>query len=215
MITKLVRAAGPATLLLAAAPAAAADDGLEFWLNPSVSTKLDARTSMELETAHRFRSDSAGGDTHYARLWVGRTIGEGVKLSVGAERRAQGSARETRLLQQATYDIGPIGLRTRLEQRFLSDDPRTAWRLRQRVGTDIPLSEGPWSLAANAEGFFTLRPAERGGQTGLTAVRTFVGFEREIGQVELSLGYLRQQTIREGARDRVGHAPFVGVEFSF
>jgi hypothetical protein len=29
MITKLVRAAGPATLLLAAAPAAAADEGLD------------------------------------------------------------------------------------------------------------------------------------------------------------------------------------------
>jgi hypothetical protein len=215
MTIKLARLAGPAMLLLASAPAAAADDGLEFWLNPSVSTKLDARTSVELESAHRFRSDAAGGDTHYARLWLGRQVAAGVKLSLGAERRHQGSGRETRLLQQANYDIGRIGLRTRLEQRFLSDDPRTAWRLRQRVGTSLPLRNSSWSLAGHAEGFFTLRAAERGGQTGLTALRTFVGVERELGPVELSLGYLRQQSFRDRAADRVGPAPFVGVDVHF
>ncbi|HEX8444841.1 MAG TPA: DUF2490 domain-containing protein [Allosphingosinicella sp.] len=215
MTTKLVRLAGPAMLLLACAPAAAADDGFEFWLNPSVSTKLDARTSVELESAHRFRSDAAGGDTHYARLWLGRQVADGVKLSLGAERRHQGPGHETRLLQQVSYGIGKLGLRTRLEQRSLSDDPRTAWRLRQRVGTSLPLRNSSWSLAGNAEGFFTLRAAERGGQTGFTALRTFVGVEREFGPVELSLGYLRQQTIRDRAPDRVGHAPFLGVDFSF
>ena len=215
MTTKLTRAVGSALLLLAAAPAAAADDGLELWLDPAVTTKLDERTSIELETAQRFRSDAAGGDTYYARLWVGRQIAEGVKFSLGAERRHQGSGRETRLLQQASYGIGRLGLRTRLEQRFLSDDPRTAWRLRQRIGTSLPLRGSEWSLAGTAEGFLTLRAAERGGQTGFTGLRTFVGFERELGRVELSLGYLRQQTIRDRAPDRVGHAPFIGVDFSF
>jgi hypothetical protein len=126
-------------------------------------------------------------------------VADGVKLSLGAERRHQGSGRETRLLQQVSYGIGKVGLRTRLEQRFLSDDPRTAWRLRQRIGSSLPLRNSDWALAGNAEGFFTLRAAERGGQTGLTALRTFVGFERELGPVELSLGYLRQQTFRDRA----------------
>jgi hypothetical protein len=215
MTIKLARNAGLAALLLAAAPAAAAEDGLELWLNPSVATKLDARTSVELETAQRFRSDAAGGDTYYARLWLGRQVAQGVKLSLGAERRHQGSGRETRLLQQLSYGIGKVGLRTRFEQRFLSDDPRTAWRLRQRIGTSLPLRRSDWALAGNAEGFFTLRAAERGGQTGLTAWRAFVGVERELGPVELTLGYLRQQTFRDRAPDRVGHAPFVGLDFSF
>jgi hypothetical protein len=215
MITKLVRLAGLAGLLLTAAPAVAADDELELWLNPSVTTKLDSRTSIELETAQRFRSDEAGGDTYFARLWLGRRVAKDVKLSLGAERRWQGSDRETRLHQQASYGLGPIDMRTRLEQRFLSDDPRTSWRFRHRVGASVPLRNSDWSLAGNAEGFFTLRAAERGGQTGLTGVRTFVGVEREIGQVELSLGYLRQQTIRRAAPDRIGHAPFIGLGFNF
>ena len=142
MTIKLARLPAPAMLLLACTPAAAADDGFELWLNPSVSTKLDAQTSVELESAHRFRSDVAGGDTHYARLWLGRQVAKGVKFSVGAERRHQGLGRETRLLQQVNYGIGKIGLRTRLEQRFLSDDPRTAWRVRQRIGSSVDHQRG-------------------------------------------------------------------------
>lgn len=53
------------------------------------------------------------------------------------------------------------------------------------------------------------------GQTGLTGLRTFVGFEREFGRYGVSLGYLRQQDIRDGAPDRIGHAPFIGLDASF
>jgi hypothetical protein len=214
MVTKLVRAAGPAVLLLAAVPADAAEQGLEFWLNPSITAKLDQHTFVELETAQRFRSTASGGDTYYARLWLGRKIAGGATFSLGAERRAQGSERETRLHQQLSLPVAGFDLRTRLEQRFLSDDPRTAWRLRQRVGKSLPLRGSAWSVAGNAEGFITLRAAERGGQTGLTGVRTFIGMEREFRNVELSIGYLRQQTIREDGPDRVGHAPFIGLDFS-
>jgi hypothetical protein len=137
-----------------------------------------------------------------------------VKLSLGAERRWQGSGREMRLHQQASYGLGPIDMRTRLEQRFLSDDPRTSWRLRHRVGASVPLRNSDWSLAGNAEGFLTLRAAERGGQTGLTGVRTFVGVEREVGQVELSLGLSAPADIRRAAPDRIVTRPSSGG-FSF
>ncbi|WP_426051601.1 hypothetical protein [Brevundimonas sp. SL161] len=42
-------------------------------------------------------------------------------------------------------------------------------------------------------------------------MRTFVGFEREFGRYEVSLGYLRQQDVRDNAPDRIWHAPFIGV----
>jgi hypothetical protein len=206
------------TLLIAAvaaaavAPARAADHELELWLNPSVVTDVGDRTAVELETAQRFR-DQPADDTYYARLWLLRELSDAVEAGVGVERRFEGSDEETRLLQQLSFGVGAIDLRTRLEQRFIESDPRTAWRLRQRVGTSIPLDDedGGWAFDATVEGFFTLRSAEAGGQTGLTGLRTYVGVGRIVGPVEVGVGYLRQQTIRDGAPDRIGHAPMLSV----
>lgn len=69
-----------AAALMAAAPAPAhantntntntSDEAFEFWLNPSLSTDLDDDTSIELETAQRFRSAEDGRvDTYFARFW--------------------------------------------------------------------------------------------------------------------------------------------------
>jgi Protein of unknown function (DUF2490) len=209
---KTIMILGAALALAVPASAVAADNRLELWLNPSITIELDDSSFVELETGQRLRASPAD-DTYYTRLWYGREIAEDVKVSAGVERRFEGSGRETRLLQQIAYPLGPLKGRTRLEQRFLSDDPRTGWRLRQRLGADIPLSskDGGWTLVGNAEGFFTLRSPSQGGQDGLTGLRTFVGFERALGRFELSFGYLRQQTIRKSAPDAVGHAPFLGL----
>lgn len=208
-----VRFLAASLLFCSAAPASATEDRLELWLNPAATAEIDGKTFVELETAQRFRGEPAD-DTYYGRLWLGRTVGKGVTLSGGIERRHEGEGRETRLLQQLSYPlVGILKGRTRLEQRFLNDEPRTAFRLRQRVGVGLPLSSDGWEVAANAEGFFTLRAGEAGGQTGLTGLRTFVGVEREFERVEVSVGYLRQQAIREARPDVVGHAPYVGLTF--
>lgn len=205
-----------AVLLAGASPLAAAEQKLEVWLNPSATIFVDDATFVELETAQRFREVPAG-DTYYARLWLGREVFNEVTVSAAVERRHEGAGRETRLLQQIGYPLGPLGARTRLEQRFIEGDPRTGWRVRQRLGGAIPLSssEGGWQAVGKVEGFFTLAASKPGAQTGFTGLRTFIGLEREFGALELSVGYLRQQTIREGAPDTVGHAPFVALGATF
>ena len=212
--TTLLAAAG----LLAFAPQALAqDEAGELWFNPAFETSLDDRTSVELETAQRLRSDPRN-DTFFARLWLKREDSQGRDWNVGIEQRWNGpNEREVRILQQVGYDWGPLELRTRLEQRFVNVDPQTGWRIRQRVGATVPLTEDEdgWALAGDAEFIVTLRNTEPGGQTGLTGLRTFVGFERGFGRYDVSLGYLRQQDIRDNAEDRVGHAPFIGVTVNF
>lgn len=200
-----------------ASPVLAQDEAGELWFNPAFATSLDDRTSIELETTQRLRSDPRD-DTYFARLWLKREDSRGRDWNVGVEHRWNGpDEREVRLLQQVGYDWGPLEFRTRLEQRFVNVDPDTGWRLRQRIGTTVPLTEDEdgWALTGDAEVFFTLRNTEPGGQTGLTGLRTFVGFERGFGRYDISLGYLRQQDIRNDAEDRVGHAPFVGVTVNF
>ena len=204
-------------LALAAQPAIAQDEDAELWFNPAFVKTIDDRTSVELETAQRLREDPRL-DTYFPRLWVNREDGKGREWSVGVEQRWNGpDEQEVRLLQQVGYDWGPVEFRTRLEQRFVDVDPQTGWRLRQRVGTTIPLSDGEdgWAVTGDVELFVTLRNTEPGGQTGVTGLRTFVGFERSFGRYDLSVGYLRQQDIRDGVEDRVGHAPFLGLTVNF
>lgn len=208
-----------ATVIAAAwsAPALARDEDGELWFNPAFVKSIDERTSVELETAQRLRQDPRG-DTYFARLWLNREDGEGREWSVGVERRWNGpDEREVRLLQQVGYAWGPLEFRTRLEQRFVDLNPQTGVRLRQRIGATVPLTDGDdgWALTGEAEVFATLRSTEPDGQTGLTGLRTFVGFERSYGRYDVTLGYLRQQDIRDSAEDRVGHAPFVGLTVNF
>ncbi|WP_125255791.1 DUF2490 domain-containing protein [Brevundimonas fluminis] len=204
-------------LALAAQPAIAQDEDAELWFNPAFVKTIDDRTSVELETAQRLRADPRL-DTYFARLWLNREDGKGREWSFGVEQRWNGpDEQEMRLLQQVGYDWGPVEFRTRLEQRFVDVDPQTGWRLRQRIGTTIPLSDGEdgWAVTGDVELFVTLRNTEPGGQTGVTGLRTFVGFERSFGRYDLSVGYLRQQDIRDGVEDRVGHAPFLGLTVNF
>ncbi len=213
---RLVLATSIAALSLAT-PALASDEDVEFWFNPTASKALDERTTFELETAQRFRNDPRL-DTYYVRGWVKRDDDRDNTWGVGIEQRWNGpDQREVRLLQQVSYSWGPVDLRTRTEQRFVSTDPQTGWRIRQRIGTSVPLgdSDNSWSLAADAEVIVTLRSTNPDGKTGVTGLRTFVGVEREFGRYEVSLGYLRQQDIRDGAPDRIGHAPFIGVDIAF
>lgn len=213
---RLVLATSMAALSLAT-PALASDEDMEFWFNPSVSKTVDRRTSVELETAQRFRNDPRK-DTYFVRGWVKRDDDRDNTWGVGIEQRWNGpDQREVRLLQQVSYGLGPIDFRTRTEQRFVSTDPRTGWRIRQRIGTSIPLgdSDNSWSLTADAEVVVALRSTNPDGQTGVTGLRTFVGVEREFGRYDVSLGYLRQQDVRDSAPDRIGHAPFIGVGIAF
>ena len=203
--------------LALATPALASDEDMEFWFNPSVSKAVDGRTSVELETAQRFRKDPRT-DTYFVRGWIKRDDARDNTWGVGIEQRWNGpDQQEVRLLQQVGYELGPIDLRTRMEQRFVSTDAQTGWRVRQRIGTSVPLgdSDTSWSLRADAELFVTLRSTDPDGQTGVTGLRTFVGFEREFGRYEVGLGYLRQQDVRDNAPDRIGHAPFIGVGVAF
>ncbi len=204
-----------AVSLALAAPARAADE-LQLLINPSVTANLDERTSLRLETTHRFRPEP-GADLFSARLWINRKVAQGVTASAGIERRKEGEVRETRLLQQVAYPLaGPIQARTRIEQRFRSNDTRTAWRLRQRLGASFPLSDrdNAWRFAVNAETTFVLRAGRPGAQTGLTGLRGFAGFEKKFSGLDLSLGYVRLQSVRRNAPDLVGHAPFIGLGFT-
>lgn len=215
LATKCAPLAALAAALLHA-PASASDDAFELWLNPSVSFQLDGDTGMEFETAQRFRSASDGrADTYYARLWLNQELSDSVTASGAAERRINdGDDDETRFMQQLSTKHGVLRTRLRLEQRFVDGNGRMGLRLRPRIGAAIPL-DSRWSLQGTGELFLTLRSTSAGRDDGLTGFRTqlIAGYALSDA-VSLTVGYVRQQDVIDGAPDRVGHAPSIGIEWT-
>lgn len=197
----------------------ATDEDFELWLNPSIAFDLDDDTGVEFETAQRLR-DSANGreDTYFARLWLNQQLSDNVTIAGAFERRINdGGSDETRLIQQMTTRHGILRTRLRLEQRFVDDADRMGLRVRPRVGVAVPLDdEGRLTFDADAELFVTLRSNNEGGDDGLTGMRTQIGLSYELNdRLSLSAAYLRDQDFEDGQPDTVGHAPIIGIEFSF
>ena len=206
---------------LAAMPvtAQASDEAFEFWLNPSVSFDLDDDTGLEIETAQRFRSAEDGRvDTYFTRLWVNQDVRDNVTLSGALERRINdGGSDETRLIQQMSTSHGILRTRLRLEQRLVDDADRMGLRLRPSLGVSIPLDDAErWSFGTNAELFWTLRGNNVGSDEGITGMRTTIGVSYDVSErLSLSAAYLRDQDFEDNAPDEIGHAPAIGIEFSF
>lgn len=206
--------------LLAPTPALAGDEDFEFWLNPSVGTSLDDDTSIELETSQRFRSSDNGRvDTYFFRGWVKQRVAKGVTLAGAVEQRLNdGGSDELRTMQQLSTSHGVFKTRLRVEQRFVENrGGRMGLRLRPRIGVEFPLDDaGKWSVGTNAELFWTLRGTSPDGDTGITGLRNQISVSYKASEnIELGLTYLRQQDFEPGAPDEIGHAPLIGIEFTF
>ena len=205
--------------IAAAAPAHAQDEAFEIWLNPSVEYGIDDDTAIELETAQRFRSSEDGReDTYFFRLWAKQDLSDNITLAGAVEKRLNDpGSDEIRTMQQLSTSYGIFKTRLRLEQRFPEGADQMGLRLRPRVGIGFDLDdEGRWSFGTDAELFWTLRPRNVGGDTGLTGLRTTVGFGYEVSdRLEVDLAYLRQQDFENDAPDVVGHAPLIGISYSF
>ncbi len=204
--------------MAAAAPAMAADEDFELWFAPTFEFGIDDDTAFEIQTAQRFRDEDRGRvDTYYVRGWIKQKVSDNVTLAAALEKRANdGGADETRILQQVYAKNGYLRTRLRFEQRFAEgQDGRVGLRLRPRLGVSVPVAERV-SFGTSAELFFTLRGNSPTSDTGLTGLQTVFGFDYEISEnLGISLAYLREQNIRDGRPDRVGHAPQIGIDFSF
>ncbi|MHA7819867.1 MAG: DUF2490 domain-containing protein [Erythrobacter sp.] len=204
---------------LFASPAEANGEAFEFWLNPSVATDVDDDTSVELETAQRFRSTSDGRvDTYFARGWVKQQLADNVTFAGALEYRVNDSgSNEVRTMQQLSTSHGIIKTRLRLEQRFVDGAERMGLRLRPRIGVGFDLTEdGRWSAGADAELFWTLRGNNVGSDTGITGLRTTIGVDYEMSEnLSIGVSYLRQQDFEDNGPDEIGHAPLIGLEYKF
>lgn len=218
--TRTIALALVGSTIALAQPVLAADEDLELWFGPSIETDLDDNTTAELQTSQRFRDADRGRiDTYFLRGWIHQKVASNITLSAAAEKRVNdGGGDEIRTIQQLGTSHGILRTRLRFEQRFVDgNDGRMGLRLRPRLGLRIPLSAtSPVTASVDGELFWTLRSTSDGGDTGVNAAETRVGFTYDVSDnLTLGLKYLRAQSFRDNRPDTVSHAPLIEIGLSF
>jgi hypothetical protein len=161
-------------LLLAATLAAwqpskalAADEDTQFWLNAVATGQIGENTTLTIDGTQRWRTTSeVGADQQTIRVSLDRQVAENTRLGGGIMLFDTAGLTEIRTHQQASFTLGRIEARTRLEERFFDGADRMELRLRQRFTYNQPIAEG-WRGTAGVEwlGIVQSRDADAGTST--------------------------------------------------
>lgn len=213
----------PLVILLAAAPAAAEEDG-NIWLGQFATINASEAVFVRAEAQQRFTQDAERLGQLLLRGLVGYRISD--KASIGAgyayvmtDPVGPAKLNEDRVYQELNLRLieseggTTLDSRTRLEWRSFRERPDSAWRLRQFVQLRVPVSENN-KIVAFTEPFIDLDDGtvQRG---GLSVWRNFVGVSIPLTKgVEVVPGYLNQQVFRDG-EDRSDHVANVNLFMTF
>lgn len=178
----------------------AADSEIQAWLTESVAIDLGPATMMTIDSSQRDRRAAAGGDLVQFRLMAEQRVASGIEIGGGLLRSFTDRRRETRMQQQLILSHKGFALRTRLEQRRLSDADRLGWRLRQRLEWEGALDrDGRWIVGGAVEAFLPLNRLRADERIGLVAVRGQVSLQRRLNRImAVELTYVRHHALREG-----------------
>lgn len=147
--------------------ALAADEDTQFWLNTVATGKIDDNTSLTFDATQRWRGeDEVGADQQTIRVAFDQQVAEKTRLGGGIMLFDTAGLTEIRTHQQATFTLGQIEARTRLEERFFDGADQMELRLRQRFTYNQPIAED-WRATAGIEwlGIMQSRDAGEGTST--------------------------------------------------
>lgn len=202
-----LKAALPLLFLAASASTmAATTDDAQFWTTAAASGPIAGKLVGSVDTTLRFYDNASHLSYVIARGMLGWRLAPGVVAGAGygyVRNTPEGrpSAHEHQAFQQLAYPVATVAGaklqgRTRLEQRFFSNDPKTGWRLRQQLKLTVPL-DGPTGLKGivHTEAFVLLRQQGRS-PAGLNQIRTGIGLGIPVtGKTSIEAGYLNQAVL--------------------
>jgi hypothetical protein len=209
-------------IMLAPLPAMAQQTDEQLWLQTNGSVELGDRDKLTLEGIARF-SDRAEGFSHYELgLLYAHKLAGGVELSFGYRHVADYDRGVTLPTEERTRQMimVPLGsgfnARLRAEQRFHSSGGEVGFRLRPRLGYEMPLGEGGLKLFATQEHFINLNTTAWGQRGGYERMRNAVGLSIPLGgRLRAEAGYLNQYRFgRAGKRDQMDHALTLTLNFN-
>lgn len=195
-------------LLLAATPAQAND---QAWVSFIAQGPVSGKLITWLEVQPRFSLDPARPTQLLLRPALGVQINPRTTLLFGylyqenyPENRP--TVAEHRIWQQlqtrlaGTPNTAVLVSRTRLEERFVENQPDDGVRLRQMLRGQVWVSGGSWSVIGQSEVFIGLNSTRWGQPSGVDQWRNFIGVGVPLSKrFTLEAGYLNQWLIRPGA----------------
>lgn len=198
--------------LFSATSAVAAEQDVQLWGFLEVVAPVADGWTVSLETSPRLIDK---GDVLESRLLVEYKPVKGVEIGGGVIHNARPGGNEIRPFQQLELKSGPFESRTRMEERFFSDKPRTEWRLRQRVTASQPLSDTT-AIVGDVELFYILRSRAPERESGVEDWRFSLAVEHAVNKnLELWTGYMMILSPHGADKSTISHVPQLGAKYSF
>lgn len=196
--------------------ACATQQDMQSWLNVTATgsfpkpDKTASSLKYWLEGQERFGDDSARFSQTLLRPGLGYALNANTSLWLGYAWVYSGrpltskSFAENRIWQQLLWVKSTRYLtftsRTRMEQRFLENNPKTAYRARQLIKLSLPLpTYTQFSLVSSDELFWHKNNFVGKNSQGFDQNRFFIGFGYKFNpQVTTEVGYMNQSIRRFG-----------------
>jgi hypothetical protein len=202
-------------LCIALASSGAAADGtvddVRQWTSLHVSHSYDERFSFNLLSQVRFSDDVSEYDETVLKPAAHFVVAPGIKLTLGYHfANKKDSPDEHRVWEQVaiarSFAELSVGLRGRLEQRFINHLGGTIVRNRYRVKAVHPLWDSRWYAVGSEEVFVNFNGLGAGPVSGFEQNRLFGGIGLRLGQrVRVESGYMWRHAERRNAPDQSDH----------
>ena len=196
--------------------ASAGEEDTQFWLNAIATGAIGDNTTLTIDATQRWRGDDeVGNDQQTIRVMVEQQVAERARLGGGIMLFDTAGLTEIRTHQQATFTLGRIEARTRLEQRFFDGADQMELRLRQRVTYNPPIADD-WRATAGVEwlGIVQSRNADEGASTEQwrfqAAIIHRISERFDVGAIYWLVSFPRGQR-----PERVSHIPQAVVTYRF
>ncbi|MBI2786350.1 MAG: DUF2490 domain-containing protein [Legionella longbeachae] len=186
------------------------EQDFQTWLNITAigkthsENKFWSRVRYWLEGQQRWGEDSSHFSQTLLRPGLGYALTENTTIWLGygwvytGEPFTSNTFEENRIWQQLLWVKTHLHLtltsRTRMEERFLENAPKTAYRFRQLVKMSIPFKNQPKiSFATSDEVFFHLNNFIGANNRGFDQNRLFVGLGYQLNPfIKTEIGYMNQ-----------------------
>jgi hypothetical protein len=208
--------------LLAAVPAFA--DDVQFWPTFTLYSRTVEGWRGSAEIQARVTDDLGTYNRTVFRVNGGRLLTPGLEVFAGYENTQPGTPavrHEQRLWEQVEYTRRPgrwsFASRVRVEQRFVEETDRTAYRLRCRFRVQHPLARTHWNVLATDEFWMHLNTVPTYAARGVDQNRLALAASRALNpRVSIEPGYMHVYTnLPAPVANRVAHVITLQVTTRF
>jgi hypothetical protein len=196
--------------------ARAGEEDTQFWLNAVATGKIGEGTTLTFDATQRWRgADEVGADQQTIRVALDQQVAENTRLGGGIMLFDTAGITEVRAHQQASFTLGRIEARTRLEQRFFDGADRMELRLRQRFTYNQPIAEG-WRGTAGVEWLGIVQSRNAGEGTSTEQWRLQASLVHRVAK-NLDVGAIYWMVIfpRGDRPARTSHIPQAAIIYRF